>query len=74
MVLGVALGDLGALRQAGGRAGSLIEIYNLGTLAAWSSSLAVAVGAAVVTAMASGAGALFTTGLKLLLPELQPAH
>jgi len=74
MVLGVALGDLGALRQAGRRAGSLIEIYNLGTLAAWSSSLAVAVGAAVVTAMASGAGALFTTGLKLLLPELQPAH
>lgn len=70
MALGVGLGDLGALRRAGRNWRGLVDIYNLGTLAAWSSTLALAVGAAATTALASQAGSLFAVGLKLLLPEL----
>jgi hypothetical protein len=69
MTIGVGLGDIGALRRAGKGPRSLVEIYNLGTLTAWSSSLAIAIGAAVTTALATQAGSLFSAGLKLLLPE-----
>lgn len=68
MSIGVFMGDLGALRRLGKGPTGLVEIYNLGTLTAWSSSLAIAIGAAVTTAMASQAGTLFSAGLKLLLP------
>ncbi|WP_269633451.1 hypothetical protein [Pelomonas sp. BJYL3] len=55
MLLGVVLGDYGALRVAGRRARGLIEIYNLGTLAAWTSSLAIAVGVATSSSIADQA-------------------
>ena len=73
MSLGVGLGDIGALRQAGKGPASLLEIYRLGTLAAWSSSLALAVGAAASTALAGQVGSLFAAGLKLLLPAMPAA-
>ena len=71
MTVGVGLGDLGALRKVGKGPRALIEIYNLGTLTAWFGSIAIAVGAAATTAIASGAGAFLTVGLKLLIPEAQ---
>lgn len=69
MIIGVVLGDFGALRRVGKPASGIIEIYNLGTLAAWSSSLLLAVGVAGSTALASSAGALFSEGLKMI-PQL----
>ena len=68
MTVGVLLGDLGALRRAGRGPKSLFEVYNFGILAAWSSSLAIAVGAAATTALTTGVGSLFVAGIKLLLP------
>jgi hypothetical protein len=55
MLVGVILGDFGALRLAGRRTRGIIEIYNLGTLAAWTSSLAVAVGVATTSSIADQA-------------------
>ena len=71
MTVGVGLGDLGALRKVGKGPRALNEIYDLGTLTAWFGSIAIAVGAAATTAIASGAGAFLTVGLKLLIPEAQ---
>ncbi|MDD5392566.1 MAG: hypothetical protein PHE17_06065 [Thiothrix sp.] len=70
MTLGVVLGDIGALRRAGKGTMHLVEIYNVSTLVAWSSSVVIAVGAAVTTVLATQVGSLFTTGLKLLLPDM----
>lgn len=67
MCLGVALGDLAALRRAGRDLGSLFEVYNLGVLAAWGSSLALAVGAGLTTVLASQASTLAAKGLEALL-------
>lgn len=70
MTLGVLLGDIGALRRAGKGIRHLVEIYNFSTLLAWSSSVVIAAGAAVTTALATQVGSLFTSGLKLLLPDM----
>jgi len=72
MTIGVGLGDLGALRRAGKGPRSLKEIYKLGTLAAWFSSLALAVGGAATTVLVSQLGSLFTAGLKLMAPDIPP--
>ncbi|MBU0653670.1 MAG: hypothetical protein KJ914_00895 [Gammaproteobacteria bacterium] len=70
MILGVGLGDVGALRKVGKGPRHLVEIYNVGTLVAWSSSVVIAASAAVTTVLATQVGSLFTTGLKLLLPDM----
>lgn len=70
MILGVGLGDIGALRKVGKGPRHLVEIYNVGTLVAWFSSVVIAASAAVTTVLATQVGSLFTTGLKLLLPDM----
>lgn len=69
MVLGVLVGDLGALRKTGRGLGGLIEIYNLGTLAAWSSSLLLAVGVALTTAVAGQAAPFLGAQLQYVVPS-----
>ncbi len=68
MIMGVALGDVGALRRTGKGPSGLVDIYDLGTLAAWTSSLFLAVGVAITTATATQAGSMVTAGLRSLVP------
>jgi hypothetical protein len=70
MLLGFLTGDYETLRRAGLGWRHLIDVHNLGSLAAWSSSVLVAIGAAVTTLLTSGAASLISSGLKVLLPEM----
>jgi len=70
MVLTVALGDVGALRKAGIKAVALVELYDLGALAAWSSSLVLAVGVAATTTLAGATAPILNAGLKMFVPAL----
>jgi hypothetical protein len=72
MLLGFVTGDYETLRRAGLGWRHLIDVHNLGSLAAWGSSLLVAVGAAVTTLFTSGAASLISSGLNVLLPAALP--
>lgn len=69
MVVAVCLGDVAALRGAGRSWSSLVDVYNVGTLAAWSSTVALAIAGAISAALAGGAGQIVGETLKkVLLP------
>jgi hypothetical protein len=57
MLLGIGA-DLLALRRAGQRFSRLIDVHNLGALAAWGSTVTAAIGVAIASAVAAGVTAL----------------
>lgn len=73
LLLGLVAGDYETLRGAGLGWRHLIDVHNLSALAAWGSSLLVALGAAVTTLITSGAAGLIGTGFQLLFLPDAPA-
>lgn len=69
MTVGVGLGDIAVLRLSGKRWQSLIEIYNIGTLAAWVSTLTLAIAGALTAALAGGASQIVGETLKLVFQK-----
>jgi hypothetical protein len=71
VLLGLFAGELESLWRAGLSWRQLLEFHNLTALSAWGSSVLIALGAAVTTALSTGLGSLITEGLKYagVLPQ-----
>lgn len=71
MLLGLFAGDHETLRASGLGWRHLVDVHNLGALAAWGSSLLLAVGVAATTAATTQVGALVMQALQNVVPELR---
>jgi hypothetical protein len=78
MLLGLVAGDLETLRRAGYGWRDLVEIHRAGSLSAWASTLAVAIGTTATAILSSSFGAILSealhyAGLVQATPQL-PIH
>jgi hypothetical protein len=69
MLLGLLAGDYETLRKAGLGWRHVVDVHNLGALAAWGSSLLLAIGAAITTYVTAQGGALLMQALQKV-PDL----
>ncbi len=72
ILLGFIAGDYETLRASGLGWRHVVDVHNLGAMAAWGSTLLLAIGAAATTAATTQAGALIMQALQTVVPELRP--